>query len=262
MTQASEPTGFRARLLSGSVLTGLFVKHAFAPWVEVLASSAFDVLVFDTEHSAFSRHSLDACLLAAIASRKACLVRVPDASGAHIQQAIAMGADGIMIPHINSLQTAREAVEFARTVAIERAVAGFGRSAKYGAEPWLVTLARLQRELCVILQVDEPPGVALADEIAQIPGVDALFIGRLGLTLRLGALNSETHAVKAAMQAVADACSKSSRRLGLFLTEPEQASEWQKRGANLFVIGTDLELAASAAAVRVASFQTRLVRQI
>jgi staphyloferrin B biosynthesis citrate synthase len=248
---------FRERLRTGSPLHGLFLKFPTPASIEMLATTPLDVLVIDAEHAPVSPENLGACLLAAASWRRPCLVRLSDASLPPIQQAIGLGAAGFLIPHVNDDATARNVVEFARTRAAERVVAGLCRAAGYQGALTETSVHRVASRLSIVLQIDELEGVANIERIAAVEGVDAIFIGRLGLSLRHGTIDSLAAPVRDDMWKIARACRANGRALGLYLTNPNQVAQWRAEGASLFVIGSDSTLLTEATSRHLAAFQAQ-----
>src|SRR5215475_12468198 len=111
MSDSISGAEFKKQLRSGSPKMGLFL-NAHSPTVaEQLAHSGYDWLLVDTQHGPMGYETLSA-MLAGIASGGAkSLVRVgsyQDRAG--IQQSLDMGADGVLVPYINTAEEDRQAV--------------------------------------------------------------------------------------------------------------------------------------------------------
>jgi len=77
----------------------------------------------------------------------------------------------------------RRIVDFIHGTAIERAYAGAPRISLLRQERWTAFQARELQRIPVIAQMDEPPGIRSIDDIAAVPGLDAVFVGQIGLAL-------------------------------------------------------------------------------
>src|SRR5919205_2538488 len=106
---------FKAQLREGKPKMGLFVNSHSPTVAEQLAHSGYDWLLVDTQHGPMGYESLSG-MLAGIANGGAkSLVRVGGYSDrAGIQQALDMGADGVLVPYINTAEEARQAVSCTR----------------------------------------------------------------------------------------------------------------------------------------------------
>jgi 2-keto-3-deoxy-L-rhamnonate aldolase RhmA len=121
---------FRAFALSlARPSVGTFVKTDSTQVVEVLGHTDLDFLVLDAEHAPFDRAQQDRMLLAAHAVGKPMLVRIPDHRDATILSVLDLGAAGIVVPHVDSAEDARNVVAAARFVGGRR---GLSLSARFG----------------------------------------------------------------------------------------------------------------------------------
>ena len=241
----------KARIAAGEVLLGTFVKTPHPHVVEVLASTALDLLILDAEHAPFDRGDLDACLLAARAGGMAVVVRPADASAAAILNALDCGADGILAPHIRSADEARALVAAAHYAPGGRGYAGSSRAAGYGTATMAAHRAASAARTVVIAQIEDVEALADIDAIAAVDGIDALFIGRADLTVALDCASSDDPPVVAAVERICAAAVAAGRPVGMFLARPGDAPHWQARGATIFFLGSDHGfLRAGAAALR------------
>lgn len=234
---------FKTRLASGAPLLGTFVKTPHPHVVEVLASTGLDCLCLDAEHAPFDRRDLDACILAARAGGMPVLVR-PQSSAAHeILNALDCGADGLLVPHVRS---AAEAEAVAASVhyglgggPARRGYAGSSRAAGYGARAIPEHLAASAARSVVIAQIEDCEALDAIDAIAAVPGIDALFIGRIDLTIALGCTSPDDPEVIAAVERILAACRAAGRACGMFTPRPADMPLWREQGASLFLLGSD-----------------------
>src|ERR1043165_871237 len=106
---------FKAQLRAGMPKVGLFLNAHSPTIAEQLAHSGYDWLLVDTQHGPMGYETLSAMLTAIALGGAKSMVRVGSyADRAGIQQALDMGADGVLVPYINTAEEAREAVSCAR----------------------------------------------------------------------------------------------------------------------------------------------------
>ncbi len=230
---------FKQRLAAGDLLVGSFVKTPSPINVEVLALTGLDCLCLDAEHAPFDRITLDLCILAARAAGKDVLVRIPSASPEHSLNAFDCGATGVVVPHVRSADEARAIVRACQYGAGGRGYAGSSRAAGYTTRPMTEHLSGSAARSTVILQIEDPEAIDAIDGIAQVPGVDALFVGRVDLTVAYGADSQDDPRVLAAVEAVCAAARRHGRPVGMFLSRPGDVAHWHAKGANLFLLGSD-----------------------
>jgi len=193
-----DPRAFRERLLAREPLLGTFMKTPSAHNTEIIGGLGFDFVVLDEEHAPWDRGTLDMGLLAARAFGTAGIVRIARPDPTSILSVLDDGAIGIMAPHVDSAQKARDIVSWSHYQGGSRGL-GIGRGGEYGARG-ADNVPFADKTTAVIAMIEDRKAIEAIDEIAAVPGVDCLFLGRgdLGLSLRnaKGAAPTLTEAVK------------------------------------------------------------------
>ena len=231
-------TTFKTCLLAGDLLAGTWVKTPHPHVAEVLSFSSLDVLVLDAEHAPFDRGSLDMCILAARAAGKPVLVRPPSSSHEQILNALDLGADGVILPHIRTAQEAADAVKACHYISGGRGYAGSSRAAGYTTKG-MAKHRTDAKNVIVIAQIEDVEGVDNIDAIAAVPGIDALFIGRADLTIAYGAETPDAAVVVDAVDRIVAAGKAAGRTTGMFLGRVGDVGMWREKGSSLFILGSD-----------------------
>src|SRR5579862_3534947 len=177
---------FKKEMRAGKPKLGLFVNSHSPTVAEQLAHSGYDWLLVDSQHGPMSYETLST-MLAGIASGGAkSLVRVSgyqDRAG--IQQSLDTGADGVLVPYINTAEEARQAVSCMRyPTAGTRSVYFPQRSMNKAG--LLGYVGKANENIIVALQVETASCIQNIVEIAAVPGVDILFLGQNDLCMSMG----------------------------------------------------------------------------
>jgi 2-keto-3-deoxy-L-rhamnonate aldolase RhmA len=143
-----------------------------------MASSGFDFTWIEMQHSPLSYIDVARMLMACKGAPAIPFIRVPDAAEGDIQKATDIGALGIIVPMVDSLEKIQNAVKFAKYPPIGRRSQGTGQ---YGALWGSDYRATANDNIMVVAMIENPAGVAIADKIAAVPGVDAIFIASTDL---------------------------------------------------------------------------------
>ena len=204
---------FRKRFLAGESLTGSFLKIAHTMPAEILGVLGYDFVVIDEEHAPINRESIDRIVLACKAHGLGCLVRIPDADPSAILSVLDCGADGVLVPHVNSVQKATEIVGAARYRAGNRGYSPTTRAGNFGLNSIETHVAQEDERALVIAMIEDPKAVEDIDAIVATDGLDGVFIGRGDLTVAYGETNPGSEPVKAATKAIC----KSARENGVGL---------------------------------------------
>jgi 4-hydroxy-2-oxoheptanedioate aldolase len=238
---------FKKQLREGKPKMGLFL-NAHSPTVaEQLAHSGYDWLLVDSQHGPMGYETLSA-MLAGIASGGAkSLVRVggyDDRPG--IQQSLDMGADGILVPYINTAEEARQAVSCARYPTTGTRSVYFPQRSM-NKDGLLGYAGNWNNNAIVALQVETASCIKNMEEIAAVPGVDILFLGQNDLCMSMGLYEKyefphmyTSPELNAATQKLADNARKNNVILGLFLFGTSRVGEFLEKGFSFISIGNDL----------------------
>lgn len=244
----------KARLANGDVLLGTFLKTPHPHLVEVLATTGFDCICLDAEHAPFDRRDLDMCILAGRARAFPTLVRLTHASDEQILGALDCGAEGVVVPHVKSAEQARAVAKASHFGPGGRGYAGSPRAADYGQIMMTTHQRASAARSIVIVQIEDLEALDEIDAIAAVEGIDALFVGRIDLTVALGCDNPDDPKVIAAVDAIVTACVKAGRRVGMFLPRASDVAQWRDKGVTFFLLGSDHSfMRAGAAALKLAS---------
>lgn len=248
--------GLKSRLRRGDALVGCFVKSASHHVVEVLAGAGLDFVVLDAEHAPFGRADMDRCILAARAHGLPCLVRTLGAREEALLSALDLGAEGVVVPHVDSAAKARRVAAACRYKGGTRGFSASHRAAGYGKLTMPDAVAAGDDTVCVVCQIEDAGGVAEIDAIAREAQVDCLFVGRADLALALDADGPGDAAVARAVDKVLAACQAAGRPSGIFLPEASDIDRYKSAGTRLFVIGSDQSLLKSAGKAMAARFRS------
>jgi 4-hydroxy-2-oxoheptanedioate aldolase len=207
--------GLRRRVLAGEPVVGAWVNLGSLASAELVARAGFDWAVMDLEHGMGSDADLHAQMLA--------------------------GADGLVVPRIDTAAQAAEALRWMRyPPAGIRGVALPNRGGGYLEVGHAELAARVNERLLGVFQIESPEAVAAADEIAALDGVDVLFVGPADLSHAMGIPGQVTApAFSAALDAVAAACRAHGKAAGILLPDASGIPAHLDRGYTFLGVGSD-----------------------
>jgi 4-hydroxy-2-oxoheptanedioate aldolase len=247
MSESLSGAQFKAQLREGKPKIGLFINSHSPTVVEQLAHSGYDWLLVDTQHGPMGNETLSGMLAGISNGGAISMVRVgmyTDRPG--IQQALDMGADGILVPYINTAEEARTAVSCARyPTAGTRSVYFPQRS--MNPRGLLGYAGAANDNVIVALQVETADCIKNIDEIAAVKGVDILFLGQNDLCMSMGLyekykfpdMYTSPELMDATNKLVA-AARKNNVILGLFLFGTSRVGEFLEKGFPFISLGNDL----------------------
>jgi 4-hydroxy-2-oxoheptanedioate aldolase len=237
---------FRDRVLRGETLFGLWLDLSSPASAELCALAGYDWLMIDLEHGAGTEADLLGMFHAiAAGGQSAPLVRPQSGERIRIGRALDLGAAGIMVPRLESVDQAREAVSFLRYPPDGiRGVATRVRGAGLGAVGH-GDVRRLNERAVGIIQIESVGALRDADAIAAVDGVDVLFVGPADLSHSLGIPGQFDHPdYTAALDRVAAACRAHGKAAGILVYDPAVVPPLLQRGFTFVGVGADAALVA------------------
>ncbi len=177
----------KARLAQGGWTAGAIVPIAAPALIEVLAFAGFDHVLIDAEHGNISVADCETLVRAAEASDITPIVRVPVNAPEEILRHLDTGAQGVLVPQINSREDAERAVRAARYYPLgQRGLAGT-RAADYGLRSSLQDYVREANEqLLVWGLIEDIRAVEQLPAILAVEGLDIISIGPADLSQSMG----------------------------------------------------------------------------
>ena len=180
--------GMKEKLLAGEAVYGVSLMFPSPQMVEMIGALGFDWVLIDCEHGGISPESVELMAMAADAAGITPIARPCANSPEAILQVMDRGAMGVQVPHVNTADDARRAVESVKYHPLgSRGLGGGNRPTGYGqGEPVDRYVETANRETLVCVQLEEVEGIRNVDEILEVEGVDVLFIGALDLSQSMG----------------------------------------------------------------------------
>jgi 4-hydroxy-2-oxoheptanedioate aldolase len=247
MSETLSGAEFKKQLREGRPKIGLFLNSHSPTVADQMAHSGYDWLLVDSQHGPMGFETLSTMLGAISNGGAKSLVRV---AGYHdrggIQQSLDLGADGVLVPYINTAEEARQAVSCCKyPTAGTRSVYFPQRSMNKAG---LLGYAGASNDNTIVaLQVETADCIKNIDEIAAVPGVDLLFLGQNDLCMSMGLFEKykfpdmyTSPELAAATDKLKAAAKKNNVILGLFLFGTARVGEFLEKGFPLISLGNEL----------------------
>ena len=237
----------KKQLHDGIPKMGLFINSHSPTVVEQLAHSGYDWLLVDTQHGPMQNEKLSVMLSGIANGGAKSLVRVGSYSDRPgIQQALDLGADGVLIPYINTAEEARQAVSCTKYPTVGTRSVYFPQRSMNKAG-LLGYAGKFNIDGIVALQVETASCIENMAEIAAVPGVDILFLGQNDLCMSMGLYNKyefphmyTSPELDAATKKLIEHARKNNVILGLFLFGTARVGEFLEKGFTFISVGNDL----------------------
>ncbi len=238
----------REKLTAGKPVYGFYTGFACPDLLEFCGHLNFEWCWLDAEHAPLSPdtavHLVRACETVGVVP----MVRVAANNPQHILGYLEIGMMGIMVPHVNTAEDARRAVEAMRYAPRGRRGAGSStRAAHYGLTQTAPEyFAQANREVLLIALIEEKTGFDNLSEILTVDGVDAIALGPGDLAMSLGLPGQGGHPdVQAMVRRAEERVVASGKTLDALVADASEARQAVARGARLISVGISTMLRAA-----------------
>lgn len=229
------------RLRNGELATCFKVNLADVRAVQIAAQAGFDCLFLDMEHVPNDYSVLENQILAAKCHDTDAMVRVARGSYSDYIRPLEMDAAGIMIPHVMSVQQAREVVQMTRFAPLgRRPVDGGNADAAFCEVPFTDYLQQANCERFVVLQIEDPEPLDQLEEIAALPGYDMLFFGPGDFSCSIGAPGEWTNPLLLETRSRIAAVALENHKFAGTVGSLANAAELYEMGYRLISVGADV----------------------
>lgn len=247
---------FKTALDSAKGVFGPFMITNDPAFVEAAGYAGYDFVLLDMEHGPGTFENLQNLIRAANVAGVMPVVRVPRGTDIWIDQALDVGAGGVMIPQIDTAEQARAAVSAAKFAPIgTRGTCRFVRSACYSAIPGSTYFQEAQ-DTVVILQAEGRKAIANLDEILEVPGIDIIFVGPYDLSSSLGIIGQIDHPrVMDRIQDITARANAKGVKVGCFADNVHSAKHLREMGVKFLGYSCDTAVFYNAALADVSEYQ-------
>lgn len=236
---------FNELLREKKKLIGSIVHIPATELVEILGYAGYHMVMIDTEHTPFGMETAQQLILAAQAVDMCPIVRVSEITEATVKKALDAGASGVIFPDIATVEQARKAVSYAKYAPLGTRGACLNvRGARYslaGKEHF----SKANENTSAIFLVESQEGLENMDEILEVKGVDAVFLGPYDLSVSMG-LAGMVHdeRVMDVLKQMMERSHAHGIPVGIYERDLEFAGEWLRMGMDYVFYETDVSFVA------------------
>ncbi len=251
---AAYPNPAKEALSQGRIALGFGVSQSRTIEIAQIAKTCgFHWLFIDMEHSPLNTETASQMAAAALAVGIAPIVRVPGKEGHHAARLLDAGAQGIVVPHVDTVEEAERAVAHCKYPPIgDRSAMGAHPLMRYESVSVGETIRAVNDVTLVVVMLETPDAIARTDEIAAVEGVDVILIGTNDLCATMGIPGEFEHAnVVKAYETVIAACRKHGKHPGMGgVYEPKIMEKYIRMGMRFILSGSDMSFIIAGARAR------------
>lgn len=232
------------RYRQGLKSSGIWLNTADSQVAEIATAAEFDWVCIDLQHGLAEMADLPRLLPILEKNDTFKMVRVLSNDAAAIGRAFDLGANGVIVPMIETVEEAAAAAAASRYPPKGSRSCGPTRTMAYDPK----YLAHANDGVMCVVMIETAAGFANVAEIAALPGVDALFVGPVDLSFSLtGSINGlGSQEFTEALDRVLDAGKAADVPVGVFGLNPDNAGQMLARGFSFCSVSTDTNLMTSA----------------
>ena len=241
----------KARLKNGELAIGCGIRLVRnVDIIKIMKAAGFDWLFLDLEHGSMSIETACEISVAAQDSGVAPIVRVPYGQLTMATRVLDGGALGIVIPHVDTAEEAKEIADKLRYPPRgHRSVGGADAQFDYAPPPLGEMTKAIDEQMLLTVMIETPKAVENAEAIAAVPGIDCLLVGSSDLSMEMGIPGDRGHIkIQEAVDKVVAACKKHRKFPGMGGAYSEELLQlYIGKGMKMLLAGNDLPMLVNAA---------------
>ena len=236
----------REKFLNHELSVGTFTQLTSTVAVEALGRTGLDYVLIDTEHSAVGIEFLSSAITAADAAGIVPLVRINDIARSKVLQPLDYGAQGLIVPAVETVEQVRRLVEYAKFPPVGNRGFCPTRDGGYGYDEVSIQgtdvyFAHANQETLLIPQCETVGCLDHIEEITAMDGVDGIFVGPFDLSIALGRpMAFDCDEMRAALDRILNACHKNNKMAFIFCGDAQAAKARAAQGFDSVTAGLDI----------------------
>ena len=226
---------------------GTFFELGGRGVVEALCRTGLDYVIIDTEHGCFSEETTADLICAAENGGLKPYVRIGDTRRPYVLRMIDIGARGIIVPNIHSVEEVKELVSNAKFPPVGNRGYCPNRTCGWGADDWaddvFSYMEECNRRVRVYPQCETAEALEHIEEIVALNGVDGIFVGPCDLSISLGIpLEFSNPILINAIDRILAACRNNGKESIIFCGSAENAKMWINKGFDSIAYSLDASI--------------------
>jgi len=244
------------KLNNDRAVLGTFVVNPSVISVDIICSTDIDFIIIDREHGPISFETAQLMSIACESRGVSPIMRVGDVELSFIQNALDIGVHGIQIPNINTLQDAKDVINFAKYPPEGiRGFSPFTRAGNYSIHNSMVLTKKANANTAVILGIEGKDALNNFDEIIEAKNADVYFVGLFDLSKSLGIPGDVSNPlVLNELKTIVKKANKHKKHVGTIATSAEKVNQFLDLGVKYITYLVDCEVLRSGYEAIVDSF--------
>jgi 4-hydroxy-2-oxoheptanedioate aldolase len=235
----------RKKTSAGGVVYGTMLSVGTNPrWTQTISQFGLDYVILDTEHAPRSRAEVADYLAAFNYSGVVPIVRIPIPTSHYVTMYLDAGAQGILAPYCETVDQVKEVVAAARWRPLKGALAAkaVDKNELPSKETRIYLENRNKNNVCII-GIESVPAIENLENILQIQGIDAIFVGPNDLSVTLGIPDQYDHPdYESALRQIISLSNAAGKPVLIHHQTVELTQKWLKEGARFVLYSSDARI--------------------
>ncbi len=248
----------KSELAAGGAAMGLIITELRTPLLgPMLDAAGLDFIIIDMEHGPYSYDATADMIAACRGTKVVPFVRVAEIKRECFTKVLDAGAQGLLVPGVESVADVERCVEFARYAPVGKRGVSLRKFHSGFAQPNRIAYTReANRRILLMAQIETAPGLAAVDDIAAVAELDLLFVGPSDLAHSLSPDNDQVKEVlDGAIARIIASGRKHGKLLGINTASAKTAAEMLVAGVRLITMGTDVGMLIDACTGKLQQFR-------
>ena len=237
----------KQKLKNNEPVFGIMIKEARNVNIaEILEIAGFDYFVIDMEHAFYDMSDISSLLQFARRTEITSVVRIPRLDYAYVAKTLDMGAEGIWVPHLDTVEQAKALVSYGKYPpegSRGAAIPVFRQKERQEFKEAADYFRAVNDETLLIAQMESREAIGNVEAITAVEGIDVAMMGTQDLSLDMGfAGRGQCPEMRAAVQKVVDACRKNGKASGNHIPGIDDLRYWIGQGMRMITYSYETNL--------------------
>ncbi len=237
----------KKKLKNNEPVFGIMIKEARNINIaEILEMAGFDYFVIDMEHAFYDMSDITSLLQFARKTEITSVVRIPRLDYAYVAKTLDMGAEGIWVPHLDTVEEARQLVSFGKYPPEGKRGAAIPVFRQKESQEFKAAADYFQfvnDQTLLIAQMESREAIGNVEAITAVEGIDVAMMGTQDLSLDMGYVGQgQNPEMRAAVQKVVDACRKNGKASGNHIPGIDDLRYWMGQGMRMITYSYETNL--------------------
>lgn len=232
----------KEKLLADEACLGIFITIDSTETIEIAGITGYDFVVLDMEHGHVDTKGLLSMFLAAERRNLSAIVRIPEINSSMIVNVLDLGAYGIQAPQVNSTEDAERIVASSKYYPEGSRGMGSPRAGAYGAINLKKYIEQANANTMTVVQCESKECLTNIEKIAQVPGIDIIFLGPYDMSQSLGIPGDiKSVQIEDIRHRILEICNKYHKIPGTFASNGKDAKRLKEMGFKYIAMGMDVD---------------------